>query len=110
MRNATDRRLGPEFWAIIGTGVTITALLLTVSGWLRADIGGLGHKTEALQVGQSEIRERLKAVEVGQTEIRERLRDVEIGQAPIRKRLSAVELRVGAAGFDPDFGAPGQSG
>ena len=63
------RRLGPEFWAVIGTGVAIAALILTVAGWQRADMRDLSRKIEGVQVGQSEIRERLRAVEVGQDAI-----------------------------------------
>ena len=50
------RSLGPEFWTIIGTGVAIATLILTVAGWQRADMRDLGQKIEAMQVGQGEIR------------------------------------------------------
>ena len=82
-----DRSLGPEFWAIIGTGVAIAALILTVAGWQRADMRELRQPIEAMQVGQSEIRERLRGVEVGQDAIRE--------------RLSAVESLIGTAVVEP---------
>ncbi len=81
-RVTPERSLGPELLAIIGTGVAIAALILTVAGWQRGDMRDLGRKIEAIQVGQSEIRERLRAVEVG--------------QGAIRERLSGVESRIGA--------------
>ena len=74
---AATRKMSPEFWAIIGTGVAlftamvasmvaIASLILTVAGWQRADMRDLRQKIEAIEVGQSEIRERLRGVEVGQ--------------------------------------------
>ena len=48
------RRLSPEFWAIVGSAITLlvglialAALMLTVSGWLREDIRALDTKLDA---------------------------------------------------------------
>ena len=49
MPKKSDRSLGLEFWAIIGTGVAIAALILTVAHWQRADMHDLGQKIEAMQ-------------------------------------------------------------
>ena len=68
------RRLSPEFWAIIGSAITLlvglialAALMLTVSGWLREDIRAIDTKLDAkvnmLQSDLTGIRERLAAVE-----------------------------------------------
>ena len=115
----TPRKMSPEFWAIIGTGVALFAslvastialasLILTVADWQRADMRDLREKVEAIEIGQGDMRERLRAVEVGQESIRERLAAVEIGQDAIeigqdaiRERLSAVESRIGAVVVDP---------
>ena len=77
-----DHSLGPEFWAIIGTGVAIAALILTVAEWQRADMWELRQQIEAMQLGQSEIRERLSAVEslIGGAVV-EPITDVELAAA-----------------------------
>ena len=106
------RKMSPEFWAIIGTGVALFAslvastialasLILTVADWQRADMRDLREKVEAIEIGQGDMRERLRAVEVGQESIRERLAAVEIGQDAIRERLSAVVSRIGAVVVEP---------
>ena len=98
-QEAVPRKMSPEIWAIIGTGVALFAsmvaiasliLTVTVVGWQRTDMSDLRQQIEAIRVGQSDIRERLRAVEVGQTSIRE--------------RLSAVESRIGAVVVEPERG------
>ena len=78
------RRLSPEFWAIIGSAITLlvalialAALMLTVSGWLREDIRAIDTKLDAkVNMLQSDL-------------------------AGIRERLAAVEARIGAAAAAP---------
>ena len=50
------RRLSPEFWAIVGSAVTllmaligIAALVLTVAGWLREDIRSVDARVNGLE-------------------------------------------------------------
>ena len=70
------RRLNPEFWAIIAIGVAILGQALWLDGKIERLGDKLDSKVEAIQEGQSAIRERLAAVEVGQTAIRDRLATV----------------------------------
>ena len=70
------RRLNPEFWAIIAIGVAILGQALWLDGKIERLGDKLDAKVEAIQEGQSAIRERLAAVEVGQTAIRDRLATV----------------------------------
>ena len=93
-QDTSPRGLAPEFWAIIGTGVAIAALILTTAGWQRADMDGL-------RSDMRDLSRKIEAIQVGQSEIRERLRGVKVGQEAIRERLSAVESRIGAAAVDP---------
>ena len=65
------RRLSPEFWAILGSAITlvvgligIAALILTVSGWHREDIRDLGAEIEQLDAKVDQIDTRLAVVEV----------------------------------------------
>ena len=68
------RRLSPEFWAVIGSAVTllvallgIAALVLTVAGWYREDIRALDAKLsgeiKALGAKVALIDKRLAVVE-----------------------------------------------
>ena len=64
------RRLSPEFWAIVGTGITVVmglialaALILTVAGWHREDIRALGDEIRQLDAKVAGIDKRLAIVE-----------------------------------------------
>ena len=68
------RKLSPEFWAIVGTAVTLVigligmaALLLTVAGWHREDIrlldANLSAEIRALDAKVATIDKRLAVVE-----------------------------------------------
>ena len=54
----------PEFWTIIGTLFAMGALILTVTGWLREDIRGLGAGLNALQGEVHALAVGFKALEV----------------------------------------------
>ena len=78
------RRLSPEFWAVIGSAVTllmaligIAALNLTVAGWLREDIRSVDDRVNGLE-----------------TRLSGEIRALDTKVAAIDKRLAVVENHV----------------
>ena len=61
--SAPARRLSPEFRAIIAIGIAILGQALWLDGKIERLGDKLDAKIEAIQEGQSAIRERLAAVE-----------------------------------------------
>ena len=107
----------PEFWTIIGTLVAMGALILTVTGWLREDIRGLGAglnvlqgEVNALAIGLNALRGEvnvlavgLKALEVKVDKIDRRVDTIDRRVGTIDRRLAVVESHVlGLASADRD--------
>ena len=93
------RRLSPEFWAIVGTAVTLVigligmaALLLTVAGWHREDIrlvdANLSEEIRALDTKLSGEIRALDAKLTGE------IKALDAKVATIDKRLAVVESHV----------------
>ena len=89
------RRLSPEFWAIVGSAVTllmalvgIAALVLTIAGWLREDIRSVDARVDGLETRLSGEIKTLDANLSGEI----RLLDAKV--AKIDKRLAVVESHV----------------
>ena len=77
------RTLGPECGAIIGTGVAIAALILTIAGWQGADTRELRQEIRALDDNLSGKIDTLQG-----------------NLAGISQRLAIVESRIGAKSVD----------
>ncbi|MDE0063192.1 MAG: hypothetical protein OXP09_23360 [Gammaproteobacteria bacterium] len=85
------RRLSPEFWAIVGSAVTllmaflgIAALVLTIAGWLREDIRSVNARVDGLETRLSgEIRS-----------LDAKVAKLDAKIARIDKRLAVVESHV----------------
>ena len=79
------RRLSPEFWAIVGTAVTvlmvligIAALLLTVAGWHREDIRSVEAKLSGeIRALDAKLSGEIKALDAKVATIDKRLAVVE---------------------------------
>lgn len=78
------RRLSPEFWAIVGSAVTlsmgfvgIAALVLTVTGWIREDMRSMDARIVSLD-----------------TRLSGEIKELAIKVANVDKRLAVVESHV----------------
>ena len=100
------RRLSPEFWAIIGSAVTllvasigIAALILTVAGWIREDMRSMDFKIGALDTKMSgeikaldtKLSGEIKALD---TKLSGEIRKLDAKVVVIDKRLAVVESHV----------------
>ncbi len=120
---ATDsiaRMLSPEFWAIIGSAVTllvaivgVAALILTVAGWIREDIrsmdarlGGLDSRMSSeIKAIDTKLSKEIRAIDTKlskeiraiDTSLRGEFGKIDSKVAVIDKRLAVVESHVLAA-------------
>ena len=96
------RRLSPEFWAIVGSAVTllmaflgIAALVLTIAGWLRDDIRSVDARVDGLE---TRLSVEIKALDANLSgEIRSldaKVAKLDAKVAKIDKRLAVVESHV----------------
>ena len=100
------RRLSAEFWAIVGSAVTllmafvgIAALILTVAGWIREDMLSMDVKISDLDTKLSgeinaldtKLSGEIKALD---TKLGGEIRNVDAKVATIDKRLAVVESHV----------------
>ena len=61
-------------WTLIGTGIALAMLMITLFTWLRTD---MKSHVERLEAGQGELRNHIERLEVGQGELRERMAKLE---------------------------------
>lgn len=80
-----SQSLGPEFWAVIGTGIAIAALILTVAGWQRADT--------------RELRQEIRALD---DNLSGKIETIQSDLAGINQRSAIVESKIGAAVIEPE--------
>ena len=102
---APTRRLSPELIGIVGTGVALAALILTLWTGLRTELSDLRHDMrEDLAALRTDMREDLTALRTDLHGLEGRLRAVET-------RLYAVEMKTGtpAAGVDDLVPSPDRS-
>ena len=100
------RRLSPEFWAIVGSAVTllmaligIAALVLTVAGWLREDIRSVDARVNSLETRLSGDIKALDAKLSGDiaaldSKLSGEITALDTKIATIDKRLAVVESHV----------------
>ena len=100
------RRLSPEFWAIVGSAITllmaligIAALVLTVAGWLREDIRSVGARVNVLESRLSGDIKALDAKLSGEiaaldSKLSREITALDTKIATIDKRLAVVESHV----------------
>ena len=89
------RRLSPEFWAIVGSAITllmaligIAALVLTVAGWLREDLRSVDARVNGLETRLSGD---IKALD---SSLSGEITALDTKIATIDKRLAVVESHV----------------
>lgn len=93
------RRLSPEFWAIVGTAVTvvmasigIAALVLTVGGWHREDIRSVDAKLSGeIRALDAKLSGEIRALDA---KLSGEIRALDAKVATIDKRLAVVESHV----------------
>ena len=100
------RKLSPEFWAVIGSAVTLlvavvgtAALILTVAGWIREDMRSMDIKLGGLNTRLSgEIRaldtKLSREINVLDTKLSGEIRKLDEKIGILDKRLAVVESHV----------------